>query len=85
MTGRRKKKKVYLNVVFTLVLTYLIIKLIDNYQYFFGMLDFLIGLLTPFVIAFVLAYIFNPIIKFFEKKFKAKRGASLFITYGGLL
>ncbi len=85
MSVKRKKKKVYLNVVFTLVLTYLIIKLIDNYQYFFGMLDFLIGLLMPFVIAFVLAYIFNPIIKFFENKFKAKRGASLFIAYGGLI
>lgn len=85
MSVKRKKKKVYLNVVFTLVLTYLIIKLIDNYQYFFGMLDFLIGLLMPFVIAFVLAYIFNPIIKFFENRFKAKRGASLFIAYGGLI
>lgn len=85
MRTKPKKKRVYFSVVFTLVITYLIIKLIDNYQYFFGMLDFLIGLLTPFVIAFILAYIFNPIIKFFERRFKTKRGASLFITYRGII
>lgn len=85
MKPKRKKKKIYFSVVFTLVITYLIIKLIDNYQYFFGILEFLINMLTPFVIAFVLAYIFNPITKFFEKRFKTKRSVSLFITYGALI
>lgn len=81
----RHKKKIHFSVVFTLVVTYLIIKLIDNYKYFFGILQLIINMLTPFVIAFVLAYLFNPIIKLFEKKLKTKRSISLLIAYGSLI
>ncbi|WP_300281835.1 AI-2E family transporter [Peptacetobacter sp.] len=81
----KHKKKIHFSVVFTLVVTYLIIKLIDNYKYFFGVLQFIINMLTPFVIAFVLAYLFNPVIKLFEKKLKTKRSISLFIAYGTLI
>lgn len=81
----RHKKKIHFSVVFTLVVTYLIIKLIDNYKYFFGILQLIINMLTPFVIAFVLAYLFNPVIKLFEKKLKTKRSISLLIAYGSLI
>lgn len=82
---KKSKKKIHLSVVLTLVVTYLIIKLIDNYQYFFGVLQFIINMLTPFVIAFILAYLFNPVIKLFEKRLKTKRTISLFIAYGSLI
>lgn len=80
-----KNKKINLSLVLTLVVSYIIIKLIDNYQYFLGIFKVLFSLLTPFVIAFVLAYIFTPIVSFLENKFKIKRIFALCITYGFLL
>lgn len=80
-----KEKKLYLNIVFTVVVSYILIKLIDNYQYFFNVINLLLSLLTPFVIAFILAYIFNPIVVFLEKNLKFKRIQSLLFTYGTLL
>ena len=65
-----KEKKFYLNIVLTVVVSYILIKFIDNYQYFFNVVNLLLSLLTPFVIAFILAYIFNPIVVFLEKKLR---------------
>lgn len=42
------------------------------------------GLLTPFFIGFVIAYILNQPMKILEKKFKFKRGLSVLIIYGTL-
>ncbi|SCH41363.1 MULTISPECIES: AI-2E family transporter [unclassified Romboutsia] len=80
-----KEKKIYLNIVLTVVVSYILIKFIDNYDYFFSIVSLLLSLLTPFVIAFILAYILNPVVNFIEKKLKLKRIFSLFITYGFFL
>ena len=80
-----KEKKIYLNIVLTVVVSYLLIKFIDNYKYFFNVIHLLWSLLTPFIIAFVLAYIFNPLVVFLEKNFKFKRIHSLLFTYGMLI
>ena len=80
-----KEKKLYLNIVFTVVVSYILIKFIDNYKYFFNVINLLLSFLTPFVIAFILAYIFNPIVVFLEKNLKFKRIQSLLFTYGILL
>lgn len=80
-----KDKKVYFNIVLTVVISYVLIKFIDNYNYFFDIVSLLLSLLTPFVISFILAYIFNPILNLLESKFKLKRIASLLITYGCLV
>ena len=57
---------------------------------FILLLDYLSGILIPFVIAALLAYLINPIVHFFEKKIK-KRGLAIAITlllftivFGGL-
>ena len=75
-----KEKKLYLNIVFTVVVSYILIKFIDNYKYFFNVINLLLSFLTPFVIAFILAYIFNPIVVFLEKnlKFKSDRYVAIF-------
>lgn len=79
-----KEKKFYLNIVLTVVVSYILIKFIDNYQYFFNVVNLLLSLLTPFVIAFILAYIFNPIVAF-RKRLRFKRIQSLLFTYGILI
>ena len=68
-----RDKKVYFNIILTVVISYILIKFIDNYNYFFDIVSLLLSLLTPFVIAFILAYILNPIVNILEKKFKLKR------------
>lgn len=80
-----KDKKFYINIIITVVISYILIKFIDNYKYFFEIFNLLLSLLTPFVIAFILAYIFNPVLNFLETKFKLKRILSLAITYGALI
>ena len=80
-----RDKKIYLNVVLTVAVSYIIIKLIDNYKYFFNTAELLISLLTPFILAFVLAYIFIPVVNFLENKLKFKRVYALFLTYGVLI
>ena len=80
-----KDKKFYLNIVLTVVVSYILIKFIDSYNYFFNVFSLLLSLLTPFVIAFILAYMFNPLVNFLEKKCNFKRIFALLFTYSILL
>ncbi len=74
--------KFYLKIVITVIVSYIAIKIVDNYNYFFNIVKVLVSLLTPFIIAFVLAYALNPIISFLEQKVKLKRVLALLMTYG---
>lgn len=49
--------------------------IVENYH-------ILMGLLTPFFIGFIIAYIFNQPMKLLEKKFKFKRSVSVLLVYG---
>lgn len=80
-----KDKRFYINIIITVVTSYVIIKLIDNYKFFFNIVDIFLSLLTPFIIGFILAYVFNPVVTFIEKTFKISRLFSLFLTYGFIL
>lgn len=80
-----KDRKFYLNIIITVVISYILIKLIDNYKYFFGVFNILLSILTPFVIAFILAYALNPIVIFLEKHLKLNRIFSLILTYAVLI
>ena len=83
--NKLKDKKIHFNIVFTVLVSYILIKFIDSYQYFFDTLGLLLSLLTPFIIAMILAYALNPVIKLLETKFRFKRGQSLLLTYGVLI
>ncbi|WP_294156297.1 AI-2E family transporter [uncultured Clostridium sp.] len=56
-------------------------KFIDNYQYFFNIINRGLSILSPFMYALVCAYILNPVVKSFERKLKVKRGISIALTY----
>lgn len=60
-------------------------KLIDNYNYFFNIVDKGVSILNPFIYALVFAYILNPIVSLFQKRFKLKRQISIVLTYLMLL
>lgn len=60
-------------------------KLIDNYEYFFDILKKIISIMTPFIYAFIFAYILNPIVSFFERRLKIKKVIAITITYSILI
>lgn len=74
------------NMKYTEILIFALIgiagyKIIDNYKYFFGIVSKLITILTPFIYAFICAYVLDPIVKLFERKFYIKRNLAILITY----
>ncbi|MFI3210290.1 MAG: AI-2E family transporter [Peptostreptococcaceae bacterium] len=73
--------KIYFRIVLTVLMSYIGIKMIDNYNYYFDIISLLVSLLTPFIIAFIVAYALNPLITFLEEKFKFKRIVALLSTY----
>lgn len=77
----KDEKIPYVNILVLVATSYTFIKLIDNYEFVFGVIDSFISILSPFIFAFVIAYMLNPILSFLEKKFNLKRSMSIAITY----
>lgn len=71
----------YLKIFAIILVSYVAIKLIDNYESVFKGFNTIYNLLFPFILAFVIAYILNPIVKLFNKKFKLTNGLSIALTY----
>jgi len=77
-----KNKKIrYFDLIIAIIIIYISIKIIDNYKIIFSILGKLFSIVSPFLFALIIAYILNPIMKLFEKKFKFKRGISILFTY----
>lgn len=77
-----KNKKIrYFDLVIAIVIAFISIKVIDNYKVLFAALGKLMSIISPFIFALIIAYILNPIMSFFERKFKLRRGLSILITY----
>ena len=75
------KLEKYLDILIVIILGYIVIKVIDNYHYFFNGISSVLKIVTPFIYAFIIAYVLNPIMSFFEKRLKLKRMYSLMLTY----
>ncbi|MGL5150906.1 MAG: AI-2E family transporter [Clostridium sp.] len=63
------------------VVSYLIIKVMDSYPLIFTGVGKVMAMLSPFIMAFVIAYMVNPIVMYFENKLGFKRGLSIFGAY----
>ena len=77
-----KKVKIYAGLILTFVISYILICLVDNYNYLFGFISKFMSLLTPFVIGAIIAYVLSPLVDWMEKKLKLKRWMTIFIIYG---
>ncbi|MCY6354971.1 AI-2E family transporter [Clostridium sp. ZS2-4] len=77
----KDEKIPYRNILVLVIISYILIKLIDNYEAIFGVINSFVSMLAPFIFAFVIAYILNPILSFLEKRFHLKRSMSIAITY----
>lgn len=76
-----RNNKSYIKMVLVIIVSYLLIKLIDNIPSVMSAIHTILAVLLPFLLAFIIAYILNPIVNLFSKKFKLSRGISIVITY----
>lgn len=76
-----KNNQIYIKAVLVVIVSYLSIKLIDNVPSVMSGVHKVLAILSPFLLAFIIAYILNPIVNLFNKKFKLSRGLSIVITY----
>lgn len=67
-------------IVFFLILI-VIYKLVDNYTYFLNIISGFFSIISPFIYAFVFAYMLNPIVTFFERRIKINRNPAICLTY----
>lgn len=66
----------------SLVITYILICVVNNYSYFGGIIFKVISILTPFIIGAIIAYILAPLVDWMEKNLKMKRWMTILIIYG---
>ena len=53
----------------------------ENYPYFFKIIEKLWSLLVPVFYGFIIAYILNPLVKIIKKKLKIKEGMAILSSY----
>ncbi|AEB75595.1 AI-2E family transporter [Clostridium botulinum] len=76
-----KNKIPYINLIPIFIILALIFKAINNIEILAGSFGVILAILTPFFWAFGIAYILNPIMVYFERKFKFKRNFSILIVF----
>lgn len=71
----------YKDILVFAIIGIIIYKIIDNYDFFFNTAKNFLSIMSPFIYSLIFAYMLNPIMKFFERKFKFSRGNAILITY----
>lgn len=70
-------KKFMFSVIFIAIISIMVMK----FESIVSAFNLILKILTPFFIAFSIAYLFNPLMKFFENKFKLKRIYAILLIY----
>lgn len=76
-----KKKIPYIKILPLLIISFICYKIIDNPKALLKGLKYLYSMLLPFIWAFAIAYFLNPLMRYFENKWKWKRYLSLIAVY----
>lgn len=76
-----KALKKYGEIILAVLLTFIGIKLINNYKIFVDLFSSLKTIVSPFIIGAVIAYCINPLMKVFEIRLKFSRGLSLLLSF----
>ncbi|AIY79181.1 AI-2E family transporter [Clostridium botulinum] len=71
----------YKDILIMAIIGIVLYKIIDNYEFFFNIVKHFFSIMSPFTYALIFAYILNPIMMIFEKRFKFSRGKSILVTY----
>lgn len=72
----KDKKIKYLDIIIpivsSLVISFILIQILKNYNNVFSGIGKVFKILSPFIIAFIIAYILNPLVKFLKEGLKLK-------------
>lgn len=71
----------YIDIIIGVIVAYILIRVVDNYNYFFNIFGKAKAIVMPFIYAFIIAYVLNPLMNLFERKLKLKRWISICLTY----
>lgn len=71
----------YKEIILLVLIIFIGYKVVDDYKSILTIIDKLISIISPFIYAFVIAYILNPIVNLFEKKVNLSRGLAIGATY----
>lgn len=77
----KNKKIPLLEYIPVLIIAFIVFKVINNIELIATGFSFLLSVLSPFIWAFGIAFFLNPLMVYFEKKFKLKRVFSIILTY----
>lgn len=77
----KNNKIPYIHLLPVVAIGIILYKIIDNIEVLGNGIAFFVSLLNPFIWAFGISYLLNPLMMYFEKKFKLKRWQSLTITF----
>lgn len=80
-----KEKIKYFDLIVAVIIAFICIQLILNYKSIIAIMGGAAKILTPFILAFIIAYILNPIMVFLEKRLNLKRGHSILVTYAFII
>lgn len=81
----KREKIKYFDLIVAVIVSFVIIQGILNYKSIFLIIGKTVNIVSPFIMAFIIAYMLNPIMSYFENKFKLKRGQSILITYAFII
>ncbi|MDO5707667.1 MAG: AI-2E family transporter [Andreesenia angusta] len=73
------------SLLIVIALTIILWKVSDNYIEIYHGIEKFIGLIMPFIYAFIIAYILSPIVSFFDKIYGEKRILSIASVYAILI
>ncbi|MEF9950970.1 MAG: AI-2E family transporter [Clostridium sp.] len=72
-------------IIILLLITYIGIKLINNYNAIINIFSYTYSIISPFAYALIIAYILNPLVKLFNNRLKLNKGISILLTYAILI
>lgn len=81
----KKEKIKYFDAIVAVVIAFIVIQLLLNYKVIFFIVGKAIKIIMPFILAFLIAYILNPMVSFLEKRFKFNRSFSILTTYAFII
>ena len=76
-----KNRDLIIAISTSLIIVTVLWKLMGYFPEVLNFLGKLYGLLVPFLYAFVIAYVLNPIVKLFSNKFKINKSISILLSY----
>ncbi|MEJ8555458.1 AI-2E family transporter [Tepidibacter sp. Z1-5] len=69
------------HIIFLLLISFILFKFVNNPEFFIQKFESVLALINPFIWAVCIAYLLNPIMTYFERRFNMRRSFSIMLIY----